>query len=67
MDALSLRAWLSVVAVLAILVLTLWALRRGALRLPALARRSPILVETATSLGERRSLGPSVSCGERLC
>jgi len=66
MDALSLRSWLSVVAVLALLVVALWGLRRGALRLPALARRSPILVETATSLGERRSLAIVSVEGRRL-
>ena len=55
-DLLSLRAFLSLVIVLALLVAALWALRRGALRLPALKGRAEIVVETATSLGERRSL-----------
>ena len=55
-DLLSLRAFLSLVMVLALLVAALWALRRGALRLPALKGRVEIVVETATSLGDRRSL-----------
>ena len=55
-DVLSLRAFLSLFLVLALLGAVLWALRRGALSLPALKGRTEIVVETATSLGDRRSL-----------
>jgi flagellar biogenesis protein FliO len=55
-DLLSLRAFFSLAIVMALLVAALWALRRGALRLPTLKGRSEIVIETATSLGERRSL-----------
>ena len=55
-EILSARAFLSLAAVLGLLVFALWALRRGSMRLPALGSRSDITVETATSLGERRSL-----------
>lgn len=55
-EVLSLRAFLSLFLVLALLGAVLWALRRGALRLPALKGRTEIVVETATSLGDRRSI-----------
>jgi flagellar biosynthetic protein FliO len=65
-DLLSLRAFLSLVMVLALLAGALWALRRGALRLPALKGRVEIVVETATSLGDRRSLAIVRVEGRRL-
>jgi len=65
-DVLSLKAFLSLAAVLALLVVALWVLRRGVFHLPAFARRSTILVETATSLGERRSLAIVSVEGRRL-
>ena len=63
---LSLRAILSLVFVLGVLALSVWALRRGALRLPALKARASIVVETATSLGDRRSLAIISVEGRRL-
>jgi len=65
-DLLSLRAFLSLLVVLALLMAALWALRRGALRLPALKARTEIVVETATSLGDRRSLAIVRVEGRRL-
>jgi flagellar protein FliO/FliZ len=46
----------SVIAVAALLGACVWALRRGVLQLPGTGSRAAIVVETATSLGERRSL-----------
>ena len=63
---LSLRAVVSFAAVLGILVVALWALRRGTLPMGIGARRTPIVVETATSLGERRSLAIVAVEGRRL-
>lgn len=65
-DLLSLRAFLSLALVLALLAGVLWALRRGALRLPSLRPRADIVVETATSLGDRRSLAIVRVEGRRL-
>jgi flagellar biogenesis protein FliO len=50
------RTVLGFVAVLGLLALSVWALRRGSLRLSRLAPRGAISVETAMSLGDRRSL-----------
>jgi flagellar protein FliO/FliZ len=60
------KAALSLAAVLALLAACIWALRRGSLRLSALAPRGRIFVETATSLGERRSLAIVSVEGRRL-
>lgn len=65
-ELLSLRAFLSLGAVIALLVFCLWALRRGALRFPSLGGRAPILVESAASLGDRRSLAEVTIEGRRL-
>jgi flagellar biogenesis protein FliO len=65
-DLLSLRSLMSLGAVLGLLVLSLWALRRGALTLPSLKARTDIVVETATSLGDRRSLAIVRVEGRRL-
>jgi flagellar biogenesis protein FliO len=62
----SLRAVLSFAAVLGILAVALWALRRGTLPMGLGARRAPIVVETATSLGDRRSLAIVAVEGRRL-
>ena len=51
-----LRAIASFGAVLAVLAVFVWALRRGSLRLSRFAPRGAVAVETAISLGERRSL-----------
>jgi flagellar protein FliO/FliZ len=50
------RGLLSLVAVLGLLGLFIFALRRGVLRLAPLRARAGITIETATSLGDRRSL-----------
>jgi flagellar protein FliO/FliZ len=53
---LGVRTIFSLVAVLAMLGLFVWALRRGTLKLSGFAPRGTISVETATSLGDRRQL-----------
>jgi len=60
------RMVLSLAAVVAVLGVCVWALRRGSLRLSALAPRGSISVETATSLGDRRSLAIVRVEGRRL-
>jgi flagellar biosynthetic protein FliO len=56
-DALiTLRTLASFGVVLALLAVFVWALRRGSLRLSKFAPRGAIAVETAMSLGDRRSL-----------
>jgi flagellar biogenesis protein FliO len=52
----TLRTLASFGVVLALLATFVWALRRGSLRLSKLAPRGTIAVETAMSLGDRRSL-----------
>lgn len=54
--AATLRTVGSLAAVLGLLALFVWALRRGAIRLSALAPKGGIAIETATSLGDRRSI-----------
>src|SRR5436190_19915348 len=66
-DALvTMRAVLSLVAVIALLAVFVWALRRGSLKLSSLAPRGTIAIETATSLGDRRSLAIVGVEGRRL-
>src|SRR5436190_14998777 len=66
-DALvTMRAVLSLVAVIALLAVFVWALRRGSLKLSALAPRGTIAIETATSLGDRRSIAIVGVEGRRL-
>jgi flagellar protein FliO/FliZ len=55
-DLASVRAVGSLLAVLALLGGAVWLLRRGATRLSGWKTRTSIVVETAMSLGERRSL-----------
>jgi flagellar biogenesis protein FliO len=50
------RTFVSLGLVLVLLMVFVWALRRGSLRLSRLAPRGAIAVETAMSLGDRRSL-----------
>lgn len=50
------RTLLSLLAVLALLAGFIWALRRGSIRLSKLAPKGTIVIETATSLGDRRQL-----------
>ena len=60
------RAVVSFVAVLAVLAVFVWALRRGSLRLSRFAPRGAVSVETAVSLGERRSLAIIAVEGRRM-
>ena len=62
----TLKTAASLGAVLALLAVFVWALRRGSLRLSSLAPRGTIFVETATSLGDRRSLAIVNVEGRRL-
>jgi flagellar biogenesis protein FliO len=52
----TLRAGFSLAAVLGLLVLFVWALRRGSIRLSSFAPRGLIVIETATSIGDRRQI-----------
>jgi flagellar protein FliO/FliZ len=52
----TMRAGLSLAAVLGLLVLCVWALKRGSIRLSRFAPRGTIVIETATSIGDRRQL-----------
>ena len=52
----TMRAGLSFAAVLGLLVLCVWALKRGSIRLSKFAPRGTIVIETATSIGDRRQL-----------
>lgn len=63
---LTLRAFGSLVAVLGLLGLFVWALRRGSLKLSSLAPKGTIAIETAMSLGERRSIAIVGVEGRRL-
>jgi flagellar protein FliO/FliZ len=60
------RAFASLVVVIGLLALFVWALRRGVLRVGPFASRSSIVVETAVALGERRSLVIVAVEGRRL-
>ena len=60
-----LRTFASLLFVLGLLLFLAWALRRGRLRAGAGSRAS-IVVETAVSLGERRSLVIVAVEGRRL-
>jgi flagellar biogenesis protein FliO len=62
----TMRAVLSFAAVLAVLAAFVWALRRGSLRLSRFAPRGAVAVETAVSLGERRSLAIIAVEGRRM-
>ena len=46
----TMRAGLSFAAVLGLLVLCVWALKRGSIRLSKFAPRGTIVIETATSI-----------------
>ena len=62
----TMRAVISFAAVLAVLAGFVWALRRGSLRLSRFAPRGAVAVETAISLGERRSLAIITVEGRRM-
>ena len=62
----TMRMAISLAAVVALLAVCVWALRRGSLRLSTLAPRGAIFIETATSLGDRRSLAIVSVEGRRL-
>jgi flagellar biosynthetic protein FliO len=61
-----LRAIASVLLVLALVAGLAWLLRRGSLRLPGGSRRQAITIESATPLGERRTLVIVAVEGRRL-
>jgi flagellar protein FliO/FliZ len=50
------RSLASLAIVIGLLLLFVWALRRGLFRTGAFSPRSSIVVETAVALGDRRSL-----------
>jgi flagellar biogenesis protein FliO len=62
----TLRTVLSLAAVIALLAGLVWALRRGSLRLSALAPRGTITIETATAVGDRRQLAIVTVEGRRV-
>ena len=62
----TLRTVLSLAAVIALLAGLVWALRRGSLRLSALAPRGTITIETATAIGDRRQLAIVTVEGRRV-
>jgi flagellar protein FliO/FliZ len=62
----AIRTISSIVAVIGLLGVFVWALRRGSLRLSALAPRGTIVVETATAIGDRRQLAIVSVEGRRL-
>lgn len=62
----TLRTVLSLAAVIALLAGLVWALRRGTLRLSALAPRGTITIETATAVGDRRQLAIITVEGRRV-
>jgi flagellar protein FliO/FliZ len=65
-SAVEVRALASLAVVIGLLGLFVWALRRGVLRVGRFASRSPIVVETAVALGDRRSLVIVAVDGRRL-
>jgi len=60
------RSLASVAVVIGLLLLFAWALRRGVLRIGPRVPRTHIVVETAVTLGERRSLVIVAVEGRRL-
>ena len=64
--AVEIRVFGSLAVVIGLLALFVWALRRGVLRVGPFASRSPIVVETAVALGDRRSLLIVAVEGRRL-
>jgi len=65
-SALMFRTFASLAFVIGLLLFFVWALRRGMFRTGAFGSRSGIVVETAVSLGERRSLVIVAVEGRRL-
>jgi flagellar biosynthetic protein FliO len=63
---LTLRALASFGVVIALLIGFVWLLRRGSLAFPGSRPRAVIAIETAASLGERRSLVIVSVEGKRL-
>jgi len=64
--AVEIRVFGSLAVVIGLLALFVWALRRGVLHVGPFASRSPIVVETAVALGDRRSLVIVAVEGRRL-
>jgi len=65
-SALLVRTFVSLLLVIGLLGLFVWALRRGMLTTGPFASRSTIVVETAVALGEHRSLVVVAVEGRRL-
>ena len=65
-SALLVRTFASLLVVIGLLILFVWALRRGMLRTGPFAPRTGLIVETAVALGERRSLVIVAVEGRRL-
>ena len=65
-SALAVRPLASLLVVIGLLVIFVWALRRGMFRTGPFGPRSSIVVETAVALGDRRSLVIVVVEGRRL-
>ncbi len=62
----TLRTVVSLGAVLALLAVFVWALRRGTIRLSSFAPKGTIAIETATALGDRRQLAIVTVEGRRV-
>ena len=62
----SLQAFTAIVVVLALVAGLAWLVRRGTLRLPGALKRRAMTIESATPLGERRSLVIVAVEGRRL-
>jgi len=65
-SVLTLRAFISLAIVVGLLAMFIWALRRGTLRLSGINGRTAMVIETAMSLGDRRSLAIVRVDGRRL-
>jgi flagellar protein FliO/FliZ len=61
-----LQAFAAIVLVLALVATLAWLVRRGTLRLPGSLKRQTMTIESATPLGERRSLVVVSVEGRRL-
>jgi flagellar biogenesis protein FliO len=64
--ALLARSLASLLVVVALLLLFIWGLRRGMLRVGPFAPRTNMVIETAMALGDRRSLVIVAVEGRRL-
>lgn len=62
----TLRTVASLAAVLALLGLFIWALKRGSIRLSSFAPKGIIAIEAATAIGDRRQLAIVAVEGRRV-